>query len=186
MHFTLSDLLTDITQNAAESGADLVEVDVQETDAEFRFIVKDNGKGMSRDELQRAIDPFQTDGQKHPNRKVGLGIPFLIQTANQSAGGWDFDSEKNSGTTVTAWFDTKNVDTPPVGDLSGMFRTLLLFPGPREVIIRRTLKKDGRDIQYEIKKTELLEALGDFEDVSSLVLLDRYLRSMEDDEPEEE
>ncbi len=186
MHFTLSDLLTDITQNAAESGADSVEVEVQETDKEFRFIVKDNGKGMSREELQRAIDPFQTDGQKHPGRKVGLGIPFLIQTANQSAGGWDFESEKNTGTKVTAWFDKNNVDTPPVGDLPGMFRTLFLFPGPKEVIIKRTLKDGTKDIEYEARKSELLDVLGDFEDVGSLVLLDRYLRSMEEDDQEAE
>ncbi len=69
MHFTLSDLLMDITQNAAESGADSVEVTVQETDKEFRFVIIDNGKGMSKEELQRAIDPFQTDGKKHPGRK---------------------------------------------------------------------------------------------------------------------
>ncbi len=186
MHFTLSDLLMDITQNAAESGADLVEVDVQETEKEFRFVIKDNGKGMSKEELRLAIDPFHTDGQKHPGRKVGLGIPFLIQTANQSAGGWDFVSEKNTGTTVTAWFDKQNVDTPPVGDLPGMFRTLFLFPGPKEVLVRRKLHDGVRNIEYEARKSELLDVLGDFEDVSSLMLLNRYLHSMEDDNEEDE
>jgi hypothetical protein len=186
MHFTLSDLLMDITQNAAESGADSVEVEVQESDKEFRFVIKDNGKGMSKEELERAIDPFHTDGVKHPGRKVGLGIPFLIQTANQSSGGWDVKSEKNAGTQVTAWFDKQNVDTPPVGDLSGMFRTLFLFPGPKEVLVKRTLKDGEKNIDYEARKSELLEVLGDFEDVSSLMLLDRYLRSMEDDDESED
>jgi hypothetical protein len=186
MHFTLSDLLMDITQNAAESGADVVEVDVEESDKEFRFVIKDNGKGMSKEELQRAIDPFHTDGQKHPGRKVGLGIPFLIQTANQSTGGWNLESEKNEGTKVTAWFDKKNVDTPPIGDLSGMFRTLFLFPGPKEVIAKRTLNDGVKNIEYEVKKSELLDVLGDFEDAGSLMLLDRYLRSMEESEEEGE
>jgi hypothetical protein len=182
MHFTLSDLVTDITQNAAESGAALVELDVRETEKEFRFEVRDNGKGMSREELDRAKDPFGTDGEKHPERKVGLGIPFLMQTASQSGGGWDVKSEKNKGTTVSAWFDTANVDTPPVGDLPGLFRTVFLFPGPREVVIRRFLDRAGRKNSYEVKKSELADALGDMEDVSSLALLDRYLRSMETDE----
>jgi hypothetical protein len=185
MHFTLSDLLMDITQNAAESGASVVEVDVRESDKEFRFVIIDNGKGMSKEELERAIDPFQTDGIKHPGRKIGLGIPFLIQTANQSTGGWDVKSEKNSGTTVTAWFDKQNVDTPPVGDLPGMFRTLFLFPGPKEVIAKRSLHDGEKNIEYEAKKSELLEVLGDFEDAGSLMLLDRYLRSMEESEEEE-
>jgi hypothetical protein len=187
MHFTLSDLITDITQNAAESGAKLVELEIWETSGEFRFITSDNGKGMAPDELKRALDPFMTDGIKHPNRKVGLGLPFLIQTAEQSGGGWDVQSERGRGTTVTAWFDLRNVDTPPAGDLPGMFRTILLFEGPKEIRIRRS-RKGGEDqhahaLEYELCKSELLEALGDLEDAASLVLLSQYLRSME--EPDE-
>jgi hypothetical protein len=182
MHFTLSDLVVDITQNASESGAALVELEVRETGGEFRFEVRDNGKGMSREELDRAKDPFGTDGEKHPGRKVGLGIPFLMQTASQSGGGWDVTSEKNRGTTVSAWFDMTNVDTPPAGDLPGLFRTVFLFPGPKEVVVRRFLDRDGKKNNYEVRKSELADALGDMEDVSSLALLDRYLRSMETDE----
>jgi hypothetical protein len=200
LHFTLSDLVTDITQNAAESGAGLVELEILETygsgapgraDAvaaagEFRFIVRDNGRGMSREERGRAVDPFVSDGKKHPHRKVGLGIPFLIQTAEQSGGGWELQSEKGAGTTISAWFDLANVDTPPQGDLPGMFRTVLLFEGPDEVYIRRSRKGGGAwDLEYEIRKTELAEALGDLEDTSSLVLLDRYLRSLEENEDNE-
>jgi hypothetical protein len=184
LHFTLSDLVTDITQNAAESGAGRVELEIYETDKEFRFVVKDNGKGMNEDELKRAVDPFVTDGIKHPHRKVGLGIPFLIQTAVQSGGGWDIKSQKNAGTTVTAWFDVNNVDTPPEGDISGMFRTIILFPGPKETIVRRSLADGTRNIHYELSKSELVEVLGNLEDTSSLVLLDRYLKSMEEDDEE--
>ncbi|MDR2078655.1 MAG: ATP-binding protein [Treponema sp.] len=187
MHFTLSDLVTDITQNAAESEAALVELEVRESDKgpggypEFRFTVKDNGKGMDPGELKRAIDPFVTDGKKHPNRKVGLGIPFLIQTADQSGGGWDLRSEKNAGTTVSAWFDTGNVDTPPVGDIPGMFRTILLFSGPGEICIRR-IKEGTVKRNYEVHKSELMEALGNLEDAESQILLARYLASMEEDD----
>jgi nitrogen fixation/metabolism regulation signal transduction histidine kinase len=93
VHFTLADLIADITQNACESGADLVELEVKEGSPSdeggngLRFEVKDNGKGMTKEELQRAVDPFVTDGVKHPHRKIGLGLPFLIQTAEQSGGG---------------------------------------------------------------------------------------------------
>lgn len=182
MHFTLSDLVTDITQNSFESGAALVELEVRETDREFRFEVRDNGKGMSREDLDRAMDPFGTDGEKHPGRKVGLGIPFLMQTASQSGGGWDVKSEKDKGTTVSAWFDIANVDTPPIGDLPGLFRTVFLFPGPKEVVVRRFLDRDNKKNNYEVRKSELMDALGDLEDGSSLALLDRYLRSIETEE----
>ncbi|MDR2740606.1 MAG: sensor histidine kinase [Treponema sp.] len=191
MHFTLCDLVTDITQNAAESGANLVELDVRETDREFRFTVKDNGKGMDQNEIERAKDPFITDGIKHPHRKVGLGIPFLIQTALQAGGGWDLQSQKYQGTTVSAWFDMTNVDTPPVGDLPGMFRTVLLFAGPKEIRVCRFLEcrsiENGvRNIQYEVCKSELAEVLGDLEDAGSLILMDQYLRSIETDDSEKD
>ena len=192
MHFTLTDLVTDITQNGAESGGDLVELFVSETmdsngKGEFRFTVKDNGKGMSEEELKRAQDPFVTDGVKHPNRKVGLGLPFLIQTAEGSGGGWKMESNKRAeaagppGTEVSAWFDLGNVDTPPVGDIPGMFRTVLLLGGPSEMVIRRVRESppEGR-VDYEVRKTELIDALGDMEDAQSLILLDKYLRSLEE------
>jgi signal transduction histidine kinase len=141
MHYTLADLMTDIIQNGVESGAGVVEIEVNETPnwgkGEFRFTIRDNGKGMSSEEIKLAQDPFFTDGVKHPQRKVGLGLPFLIQTAGQCGGAWEIKSEKGKGTEVSAWFDTANVDLPPLGDLSETFRTALLFQGPEEMVIRR-------------------------------------------------
>jgi hypothetical protein len=183
LHFTLADLVTDITQNGCESGASLVELEITEIKSEFRFLVRDNGKGMTKEELGRAIDPFVTDGVKHPHRKVGLGLPFLIQTAEQSGGGWDIQSEKGKGTTAEAWFDMGNVDTPPVGDLPGMFRTVLMFNGPEEIVIRRSGRREGREpLEYEFSKSELAEALGGFEGAGALVMLDQFLRSQEEGE----
>jgi len=175
MHFTLADLITDIAQNAVEAGADTMELEVSEDDKEFRFLVSDNGKGMTKEELNRAKDPFVTDGIKHPNRKVGLGLPFLIQTAVQAGGGWDIKSEKEKGTTVTAWFDAGNVDVPPIGSIPLMFRTILTFDSNAEIILRRKKPDD----EYEIHKSELVEALGCLESAGSLVLLGEYLHSLE-------
>jgi hypothetical protein len=177
----LCDLVTDITQNAAESGAALVELEIRETEKEFRFIVKDNGKGMDEEQLKRAVDPFVTDGIKHPHRKIGLGLPFLIQTAEQSGGGWDIQSKKQAGTTVTAFFDKTNVDMPPVGDVSGMFRSVILFSGPQEIVLRRQYTGGERKNDYEVRKSELIDVLGDLEEAGSQVLLQKYLKSMEEE-----
>jgi len=94
-------------------------------------------------------------------------------------------SEKGKGTTAMAWFDTGNVDTPPVGDLPGMFRTILMFTGPEDMVIHRSRQVDGEEgdilsLEYEVRKSELIDALGDFEDAGALVLLDQYLRGLED------
>jgi hypothetical protein len=179
--FTLSDLVTDITQNAAESGAGAVELEINENEREFRFVVKDNGRGMDRDELKQALDPFAGHGEKHPRRKVGLGIPLLIQTALQSGGGWELKSRKNTGTTVMAWFDLAYVDTPPAGDIPGLFRTIFLFAGPKELWVRRNRHMGEREFHYEVRKSELAGVLGEMEDAGSQILLDRYLRSMEEE-----
>jgi len=189
MHFTLTDLVTDIAQNGAESGGSLLELRIGETTdssgkGEFRFTVTDNGKGMTEEELKLAQDPFVSDGVKHPNRKVGLGLPFLIQTAEVSGGGWKMESKKagtgnGSGTTVGAWFDLGNVDTPPIGDIPGMIRSVLLFQGPEETVIKRFRESVEGRVDYELKKSELSDALGNLEDTRSLILLDQYLRSLE-------
>lgn len=180
MHFTLCDLAADIAQNAAESGADLVTVDITEDEDSFRFTITDNGKGMTEEELQRARDPFHSDGIKHPNRKVGLGIPFLAQTAEQSGGWQKIESRKGLGTRVEAFFDLRNIDTPPVGDVAGLFRLILGFAGPSELLLTRQLRQGGIENSYELRKTELIDALGNLEDSGALVLLDRYIRSLEE------
>ncbi|HPS45061.1 MAG TPA: sensor histidine kinase, partial [Treponemataceae bacterium] len=96
MHFTLCDMLSDLTQNAVEAGSSSIRVTVRETDRELQATIEDNGKGMTPAELKRAEDPFYTDGTKHPGRKVGLGIPFLIQTAESTGGSWSIKSNKQT------------------------------------------------------------------------------------------
>jgi hypothetical protein len=119
------------------------------------------------------------DEFKHPDRKVGLGIPFLLQTARESGGGCDIKSAKDSGTRITAWFDRGNIDTPPTGDLPGLFRTILLFEEPKDIVIRRH-REDERGVHsYVIRKSELSGALEDLSDATSLILLDQYLKSLE-------
>lgn len=186
MHFTLCDLAADIAQNAAESGASLVDAEIAETDREFRFRFVDDGKGMTEAELERAKDPFHTDGKKHPGRRVGLGIPFLIQTAVQTGGSWSMRSEKGGGTTVEARFDLTNLDAPPVGDVPGLIRTMLLFEGPAETVVKRSYEGARGAASYEVRRSELEEALGSLEDAGALVLLGRYLGSLEEAEEENE
>jgi len=142
---------------------------------------------MTREELSRVTDPFVTDGVKHPHRKVGLGLPFLLQTAEQSGGGCNLDSEKGRGTTVTAWFDTGNIDMPPEGDVPGMFRSVFMFRGPKDIVVRRFRDRAGMPpLDYEVRRTELEDALGSLEDTESLILLGRYLRSLEEDASSDE
>jgi hypothetical protein len=63
-----------------------------------------------------------------------------------------------------------------------MFRSVLMFQGPEEIHITRSRGGEGGESSYEVCKTEISEALGGLEDTGSLVLLDKYLRSLEEDE----
>lgn len=188
-------MFSDLTQNAVESGANVITVKLEETPNHLAFSVSDNGKGMSPEKLHRATDPFYTDGIKHPGRKIGLGIPFLIQTAESTGGIWSIRSEtaestigteSKAGTTVDCTFDLTNIDTPPVGDVTGYFRHILSFDGHYEMIISRSrLSVAGNQIEYTVSRSELLEALGleeegAFVDAGSLALLATYLNSMEE------
>jgi hypothetical protein len=49
------------------------------------------------------------------------------------------------------------------------------------MVIRRIREGNRPPLQYEVRKSELSEVLGDMEDASSLILLNQYLKSMEED-----
>lgn len=181
-------MFADLTSNSFEAGANVITVKLSESDRGLSISIVDNGKGMTPDELKRATDPFWTDGIKHPGRKVGLGIPFLIQTAESCGGTWNIRSNKAdakagipSGTTLEATFDLTNIDTPPVGDVAGYFRQILTFDGRYELTITRQSPR----LDYAVRRSELLEALGlaesgSFDDANSHALLGQYLESMEE------
>lgn len=183
MHYTLCDMIADLTQNAAEAGAAHISVSVDETGTSLTVHIRDNGKGMSAETLKRVTNPFYTDGIKHPKRKVGLGIPFLIQTVAEAGGEWDISSAEGKGTTVYAKFDLTNIDTPPVGRFPALFRQILLLPGTFEMTITRTKRGNGiaeADVRdYTITRSELFDALGDISTAASLALLGEYLEGLE-------
>jgi len=176
MHYAIVDFVIDIVQNSCEAGAKSIDVRLDAAEAGVEATVADDGKGMDQGEVARALDPFVTDGRKHPGRKVGLGLPFLKQAVDQSGGRFSILSEKGRGTVVAFRFDRGNVDCPPLGDVAGMALSILCLPGGHEMTIARKAGGFG----YELKKSELAEALGDLEEVSSLVLLKQYLQSQEE------
>ena len=145
----------------------------------FTMTVTDNGKGMDEAELVRAQDPFYTDGVKHRHRKVGLGLPFVIQTTRMTDGWFQITSRKGEGTTVIARFNLQHWDTPPLGELPATLGQLMALGGDHEATVVRRLTGPGGSSSYEAKRSELLEALGSLEDLQSLTLLREYFRSQE-------
>ncbi len=178
MHYGLGDYVLDIAQNAVEAGPREVIVELGESAEGFRVSVADDGRGMTADEKERALDPFYTDGTKHAKRKVGLGLPFLAQAVELAGGSWSIESEKGSGTRVEFGFPAASVDSPPAGDIPSLLLCLLCLPGGHEMIVRRSSPRGS----YELRRSELSEAVGGLERASSLALLKDYLASMEYDD----
>jgi hypothetical protein len=179
MHAALSDFLLDIGQNAIEANAKNIILTVKEDQQFIDFTVKDDGKGMSEEVKKRVTDPFYTDGFKHEKRKVGLGIPFLIQAVEAVNGQFSLESKLNEGTTVFFRFAKNHIDCPPIGDFVSTFLVLLTYKEDFQMIISRSLILDNNKESYQLDKLELLELLGDFSTIGNLKLLKSYVQSQE-------
>lgn len=188
MHFSVTDYLLEAVQNSLEAGARSVDVRVEEDEASVTMSVTDDGSGMDKAAMVRALDAYGTDGKKHPKRKVGLGLPFLKQAIDQVGGDFSLQSEPGRGTTLAFRFDKTHVDCPPVGDMAQAFFTALCLEGAGDIRIERIVRHKGDDVDhvdelsYTLDRNELEQAIGDLQSVSSLALLKRYLRSQEGEE----
>lgn len=76
--------ILDIANNSVKAGATLLEITVIQQEGRMTVSVKDDGCGMSAEQVSRLSDPFYTT---RTTRKVGLGIPFLKLAAEQAGGG---------------------------------------------------------------------------------------------------
>ena len=116
--------LLDIVQNSVKAGAAHVELGFALDDGGvLAMSVKDDGCGMTPEFVARVRSPFVTT---RTTRKVGLGIPLLMQNAMQSGGKVDIESEVGKGTTITATFHTASIDCLPLGDLASTVATIIM------------------------------------------------------------
>ncbi len=177
MHATICDMITDLVQNAIEARATEITLEVKETKTNLKFVIADNGKGMSAVVLEKAKDPYYTDGQKHRYRKVGLGLPFLFQTAEMTGGKAAITSKEGEGTTVTFNVDPTNVDLPAFGNFTTAAVALMSYEFEGNLSIERSAQNKS----YSVNKNELVEALGNLNELESLTLLKQFIASQEED-----
>lgn len=116
--------ILDLAQNSISAGADLVEISVDESpdDDTLTVTIKDNGRGMSPEQLKAVTDPFYTT---RTTRKVGLGVPFFKMAAEMSGGNFSIVSKKGEGTCVRGVFGLSNIDRMPLGDINGTIAMLI-------------------------------------------------------------
>lgn len=119
----------DVAENSTSAGASLVTIEVTaDTDADrLTVMIRDNGCGMTKEQVEHVTDPFYTT---RTTRKVGLGVPFFKYAAESTGGSFTIESEPGVGTVVTAIFGLSHIDRMPLGDINTTIHTLIIYhPG---------------------------------------------------------
>ena len=116
--------ILDIAYNSIRAQAS--QIDIRIIDSIQKNIVDieitDNGQGMTKEEVDKVIDPFFTT---RTTRKVGLGIPLFKQSAELTGGYLSIHSQKNQGTKVKNRFIKNHIDTPIMGNIIETIMTLI-------------------------------------------------------------
>jgi anti-sigma regulatory factor (Ser/Thr protein kinase) len=117
--------ILDIAENAIRAEAKTATITLIEDPQADRLAleIRDDGKGMTEDELRRVLDPFYTTKKV---RRVGLGLPMLAQAAQNAGGSFEIESEPGEGTVVRVVFQLSHIDRQPLGDLQGTLVTLIV------------------------------------------------------------
>lgn len=155
----LSLYVLDITMNSVKAGAEHIDISLVEEGKWLTFTVKDDGCGMTAEQVARVSDPFFTS---RTTRKVGLGIPFLRMLAEQTGGSVEITSKSDReypdhGTQTKALFDTSSIDFIPIGDIVSTVITLIQGSPDRD--FRFTHKGAQTDVCLDT--AQLRGVLGD-------------------------
>jgi hypothetical protein len=151
--------ILDIAQNSVRAEATLIEIaiTVETGDDDLTVVIRDNGCGMSEEQLAKVCDPFFTT---RSTRGVGLGVSFFKYAAEQTGGAFSIASELGKGTEVTAVFKLSSVDRMPLGDITESLRSLIVYNGGIDFFYTYSVNGKG----FTLDTTELKKVLG--EDVS--------------------
>jgi Histidine kinase-, DNA gyrase B-, and HSP90-like ATPase len=146
--------ILDIAENSTRAGAGKIEIDIDEDQDHDRLSlsIKDDGKGMDKNTLQNALDPFFTTKKV---RQVGLGLPLLAEAARSARGHFSVLSKENKGTVVQADFQFSHIDRQPLGNMADTITALITGNPDVNFIYRHQCRDrhftfDTRQIKKEI------------------------------------
>src|SRR3990170_8416166 len=99
--------IVNVPPDAMASGGTLtIDVDRNQEDETCRISIKDTGKGIPQDDIDKIFDPFYTT----PEKGVGLGLPLSKKIIEGHGGKITVSSVLNEGTTVTVTLPSKLTD----------------------------------------------------------------------------
>jgi len=148
--------LLDIAENSIDAGADRIEMRIEEDSVNDLLLleVRDNGRGMDEETMAKVTDPFYTTKTV---RRVGLGLPFLSQAAEECGGKFSITSERGRGTTISASFTHSHIDRKPLGDIAATM--VVLVTGHPEIDFVFEYKREGSC--YRFDTAEIRHELGE-------------------------
>ena len=166
--------ILDVAKNSVTAGAKNVIIDVIEKPDRLTISIKDNGCGMTPEFVARVTDPFTTT---RTTRKVGLGLPLMKMEAQMSGGDLEIKSEVGVGTEVVTWFDPRNIDMPPLGDIVSSIITLI--QGSPDIDFVFTHARGGES--YTLDTGEIRAIMGDVSlaEMEVILWLTDYLKENE-------
>ena len=115
--------ILDIAENSIRANARNIKIMITEDEPNnlLTLTIEDDGEGMDDKTLAAAVNPFFTTKM---NKKVGLGLAFLSQSAEEAGGKMNVDSAPGEGTKITATFQLEHIDRKPLGNLHGTIKCL--------------------------------------------------------------
>jgi signal transduction histidine kinase len=115
--------ILDIAENALRAGAKNVFIRLAQSRSDDRLVleVTDDGEGMNDEARKRSVDPFYTTKR---GKRVGLGLPFLAQAAEEAGGELEVQSAPGKGTKVIATLGLSHIDRKPLGNIEETLQCL--------------------------------------------------------------
>ncbi len=96
----------------------------------------DDGEGIEKELLEKIKRDFLTTKK---GKKYGLGLAFLKQSAEETGGYLEIESEREKGTKIKAFFHRDHIDMKPLGDIEKTIKVL-------------KVTNPDKDIHFEIEE----------------------------------
>lgn len=141
--------ILDIVENSIAAKADKIEIRISEDKKKDLLSIEviDNGIGMDKETVRKALDPFYTTKKV---RRFGLGLSLLSEAAKAANGHLSVKSKMGEGTRIKADFQRSHIDRQPLGDIGQTIITLVA--GNPEIDLIFVHKKNSHKYRFDTRK----------------------------------
>lgn len=148
--------IMDLMQNSIVALCNKITVSINADISEDLMEIKvaDDGTGMDEEMVASVTSPFTTT---RTTRKVGLGLPLLMDSARMAGGDIEVQSQKNVGTVVKAGFRISHIDRIPLGGVAETITTVIASNPDIEILLSLSNNKET----FALDTGEIRQRLGE-------------------------